>query len=143
MPRHRDHRILSLTQSELRTFLDAEERHLARAPIDREGRAVLAEIDRVVAPFAGRNHAAVEIENTVELAPVEGDRKTARQAAQLSDPRGRAGALAEERYCVIHHRVKLDPVWGGSQAPMDSMPRSTLAGQHHTVADGGERHVDA
>jgi hypothetical protein len=52
-------------------FLNSEERHLAGAAEDREHRDLIEEIDGIVAPFAGRDHATIESENAVQLGPLE------------------------------------------------------------------------
>src|SRR5260370_19294659 len=69
----RDHAIGPLPARKPRTLLDAVERHLAGAAEDRKDRAVLQEINGVVAPFAGRDLAAIEPEEAAELGPVESD----------------------------------------------------------------------
>src|SRR5882724_10937609 len=66
------HAVGALLARKLRIFFDAIDRHFRRTAEHREHRAVFQEIDRVIAPFAGRDHAAIEPEDPVELAPVEG-----------------------------------------------------------------------
>ena len=52
---------------------DLVERRLAGAAEDREDGAVGQMVDGIVAPFVGRDHAAVEPQDLVEFASVEGD----------------------------------------------------------------------
>src|SRR5262245_60011598 len=68
----RDDAVGALPTRQLRAFLDAVDRDLAGAAEHGKHRAVLEEIDGVVAPFTGGDLAAVETEYAVELAPVEG-----------------------------------------------------------------------
>ena len=68
----RNHAVGALAARQPRIFLDAVDRDFRGAAEHREHRAVLEKIDGVIAPFAGGDHAAVEAENAVELAPVEG-----------------------------------------------------------------------
>src|SRR3954470_7330497 len=67
-----DHAIDALASREPGILLDAVDRHLRGAPEYRKDRAVLEKIDRVVAPFAGGDHAAIEIEDAVEFFATEG-----------------------------------------------------------------------
>ena len=69
----RDHAVGALLARQPRIFLDAVERDFGGAAEDRKHRAVFQEIDRVIAPLAGCDHAAIEAENAVEFAPGEGD----------------------------------------------------------------------
>ena len=69
----RDHAVGALAARQLRILFDAVERDFAGAAEHRKHRAVSEEIDGVVAPFAGGDLAAVEIENAVEFAAAEGD----------------------------------------------------------------------
>ena len=68
----RDHAVGALAARQPRIFLDAVDRDFGAAAEHREHRAVLEEIDGVVAPFSGGDHAAIKAEDAVELAPVEG-----------------------------------------------------------------------
>src|SRR5262249_80193 len=67
----RDYAVGALPARQLRIFLDAVDRNLAGTTKHREHRAVLQEVDGIVAPFAGGDLAAIEAENAIELAPVE------------------------------------------------------------------------
>ncbi len=68
----RNHAIGALPAAEFWIFLDAVDRHFRGAAENRKHRAVLEEIDGVIAPLAGGDFAAVEPQNAVELAPAEG-----------------------------------------------------------------------
>src|SRR5262245_13821122 len=68
----RDDAVGALPTRQFRALLDAVDRNLAGASKHGKHRAVLEEIDGVVAPFTGGDLAAVETEDAVELAPVEG-----------------------------------------------------------------------
>src|SRR5688572_23450999 len=72
-PRRRDHAIGALLAREPRIFFDAVERHFGGAAENGKHRAVFQKINRIIAPLAGCDHAAIEAENTVEFAPAEGD----------------------------------------------------------------------
>src|SRR5262249_51879563 len=67
-----DDAVGALPARELWTFLDTVNWNFRSAAEHGKYRAVLQEIDRVIAPFAGGNFATIEAENAVELAPVEG-----------------------------------------------------------------------
>src|SRR4029077_10726271 len=69
----RDHAVGALAARQPRILLDAIERHFGGAAEDGIHRAVLEKINRVIAPLAGCDHAAVEAENAVEFAPAEGN----------------------------------------------------------------------
>ena len=64
-------RARALLAREARILLDPVERDLGRAAEYRKHRAVFQKIYRVIAPFAGSNHAAIEAENAVEFTPGE------------------------------------------------------------------------
>src|SRR5260370_763216 len=49
-------------------LLDAVGRNFRRAPKDGEDRAVAQEVDGIITPFTGRDLAAIEAKNAVELA---------------------------------------------------------------------------
>ena len=66
------HAVGALAARQAGIFLDAVDRHFRGAAEHREHGAVLEEVDRVIAPLAGGDHAAVEAEDAVEFAPVEG-----------------------------------------------------------------------
>src|SRR5215207_10054582 len=72
-PGRRDHAVRALLAGKPRIFLDAIERDFGSAAENRKHRAVLQEVDGVIAPFAVGDHAAVEIENAVEFEAVERD----------------------------------------------------------------------
>ncbi|RZK00190.1 MAG: DUF4328 domain-containing protein [Novosphingobium sp.] len=55
------------------TLLDPRLRTLGSATEGREARRVAIEVHRIVAPLAGRDHAAVEVENALQLDPIETD----------------------------------------------------------------------
>src|SRR5580698_7364178 len=100
-----DHGILTLAVAQARALLDSEQRHLARAAEDREHRHIAQEIDRVVAPFPGTDHAAVEVEDAIELGAVESHLRRGPAAGYI--PRGlRAGLRTEERYGFLDHRAR-------------------------------------
>src|SRR3954466_9377925 len=65
-----DHRILDLAGAQGGTFLYPVKRHLAGAAVNREHRRVVEKIKRVVAPLAGRNHAAVYREYLVKFTAI-------------------------------------------------------------------------
>src|SRR5262245_53519541 len=67
----RDHAVDALLARQPRILLDTVDRHLGRAPEDREHRAIFQEVDRIVAPFAGSDHPPIESENAVQLTAVE------------------------------------------------------------------------
>src|SRR5829696_217428 len=66
-----DDAVGALAAGEFRVFLDAVERHLGGAAVDREHGLVAAEIDRVVAPLAIRHLAPVKVENLAQLGSIE------------------------------------------------------------------------
>ena len=92
----RDHAVGALLARQLRIFLDAVDRHFGGAAEHRKHRAVFQKVDRVIAPLAGGDHAAIEIENAVEFAAVEGDLQRLTGAAVL-----RAGAPPPRRLAGI------------------------------------------
>ena len=67
------HHVLALLVPELGVLLNHVERPLGGALVDREQRPVLEEIDGVIAPLASGDFASIQIEDAVELAPVEGN----------------------------------------------------------------------
>src|SRR3954454_2377946 len=69
----RDHAVHALLARELRIFLDAIERDFGGAAEYRKHRAVLQEIDGVIAPFAVGDHAPVEVQDAIEFQAVEGN----------------------------------------------------------------------
>src|SRR5437764_945412 len=71
--RRRDHAVDALLAREFWIFFDSVERDFGGTAEDRKNRAVSQEIDRVITPFAGCDHAAVQAENAVELAAAESD----------------------------------------------------------------------
>src|ERR687897_2086463 len=68
-----DHAIGALSAGEARVLLDAVERDFGGAAKYRKHRAVFQKIDGVIAPLAGSDHAAIEAQDAVEFAAVEGD----------------------------------------------------------------------
>jgi len=68
----RDHAVDALTTRQSWILFDSIDRHFRAAAEDGEHRAVLEEVDRVIAPLTGGDLAAIEGEETVELAPIEG-----------------------------------------------------------------------
>ena len=68
----RHHAVGALAARELGIFFNAVDRHFRGSPEHREHGAILEEVDRVIAPLAGGHHAAVEGEDAVQFAPVEG-----------------------------------------------------------------------
>src|SRR3954471_21641054 len=95
-----DHAVGALSARKLRIFLDAIDRDFRGAAEHGEHRAVLEEVDGVIPPLTGRHLAAVQTENSVELAPVE------RHAARGGEGRrARGGApvkLARLSIAVAH-----------------------------------------
>src|SRR5690606_12078226 len=81
----RHHRIGTLPGPQLRRLDDAVERHLAGAPVDGEDGFVAQVVDRVVAPFSGRDHRPVDAQNLVELTPIEGDRAVEALAPRFAE----------------------------------------------------------
>jgi len=67
------HHVLALPGAQLGVLLDDVERPLRGALVDGKQRPVLEEVDRIIAPLARGDLAAVEIENGVQLAPIEPD----------------------------------------------------------------------
>ena len=59
--------------AQLRALLDPVDRVLGRAPEDREDGDIRRNDIAVVAPFAGRDHPAIEREDRAKFGPVEGD----------------------------------------------------------------------
>ena len=68
-----DH-VLALPIAELGVLLDYIERPLGGALVDREQGAVAEEVERVVAPLAIDDLAAIEVKDGLEFLAVEGDR---------------------------------------------------------------------
>src|SRR4051812_14562683 len=71
--RRRDDAVRALPTRELRVLLDPVERDFGGAPEDRKHRTVSEKVDRVIAPLAGCDHAAIKAEDAVELAAAESD----------------------------------------------------------------------
>src|SRR5262245_8173479 len=65
--------ILSLPVLETGTFLNGVKRHLGSAPEHREHGYIVTKIDRVIAPLARHDHAAINVEDALELSAVESD----------------------------------------------------------------------
>ena len=72
-PGGRDHAVGALLARQPRDFLDPVEREFAGAPEDREHRLFAPEIHGVVAPFAGRHLAAVDVQDVTQFLEIEGD----------------------------------------------------------------------
>ena len=70
-PAGRDHGILALACAQSGPFLHPEQRHFAGAAENREHRRLFQEIHGIIAPFPGRDHAAIHGQNAVELGAVE------------------------------------------------------------------------
>src|SRR5690606_25021759 len=68
-----DDRIGALLLRQLRVLLDAEKRHLACPAKDGEHGAVAQMVDGIVAPRAGGDHAAIDVQDFAEFMPVETD----------------------------------------------------------------------
>ena len=80
-------------------FFDAINRHFRGAAEHREHGAVFQEVDGVVAPLAGGDHASIEIEDAFKLAPTEGDLvRGGGTALRAGDPppRGWLGSVSPE-----------------------------------------------
>src|SRR5271157_2916679 len=73
MTRCRDDAVGALSTSKPRVFFDPVDGKFAGATENGKHRAISKEIDGVVTPFAGSDLAAVQIENSVTLAPAEGN----------------------------------------------------------------------
>ena len=71
-PGRRDHAVSALTARQLRRFLDTVKRHFGRAPEYGEHRLLAQSIDGVVAPFAARYLAALDVQDLREFFAVEG-----------------------------------------------------------------------
>ena len=106
-----DH-ILALPVPEPGVLLDDVERPLGGAAIDREQRAVLEEVDGVVAPLARGDLASVEIEDRIELAPVEADEGLLAWRLRAASP---AGVQEIEKFGALVPWFGL----GHSQSPCD------------------------
>src|SRR5262249_34204916 len=103
MPARAQHRILALSVAQLRPLFDHEQRYLAGASEDRERRDIGEEIDRVIAPLAGGNHASINCQDSAQFRAIESH--LLRLPAEGYDPRGlRACLRAEERYGFLDHR---------------------------------------
>ena len=77
-----DDGIESLLAGESGMFLDPVQRIFRSPPVNRENRFLSGKIDRVVAPFAARDLAAIEIENFAQFVPVKRNNfRHARRAA--------------------------------------------------------------
>src|SRR6187551_768403 len=63
----------ALAAAQRGTFLEAHLGDFGGAAESGEDRAIAGEVHRVVAPLAGADHAAVEIEDAAELGAVEAD----------------------------------------------------------------------
>src|SRR5882672_7944921 len=73
-----DHGVLALAVLELRALLDRVKRNLGGAAKDGKHRGLVAEVDGVIAPFARHHHAAIGVQDALELEPVEADAGVAR-----------------------------------------------------------------
>ncbi len=71
LPPGSNHRILPLAVLQPRAFFDPVERHLAAAAIGGKHRGVFEKVDGVITPFPGNDHSAINIQNSIELAPFE------------------------------------------------------------------------
>jgi hypothetical protein len=88
-----NHAVGALTALEPRIFLDAVDRDLAGMTKHRKHRAVVEEINCVIAPLAGRDLAAIETKNAIKFAPAEGNLAGA-GGTQLAPAPGPPVALA-------------------------------------------------
>ena len=68
-----DHAIGALAAREFGMFLDPVDRKFGGAPENGKHRAVLQEINRVIAPLAVGDLASIETQDAIEFAPFEGD----------------------------------------------------------------------
>src|SRR5450631_252571 len=80
----------ALTARQFRIFLDAIKRNFGGAAEHREHRAVFQKIDGVIAPFAGGDLAAIQIENAIKLKAAECDVGGGWAARRGSAPKGLA-----------------------------------------------------
>ena len=94
----RDHGILALAAAQFRALLHPEQGHLAGAAEDGEHRDLLQEIQGIVPPFPGGDHAAIDGKDAAEFAAVEMDFRVLRNV-----PRAFSGKGAVERYGFFHH----------------------------------------
>ena len=100
-----DHAVGALPARELGIFLDAVDRDFLKRAEHREHRAVAEEVDGVVAPFAGGDLSAVETEDAVEFAPVEGhsacggERREGRRVAPVKLARLSFAKLIGASFC--------------------------------------------
>src|SRR5437660_10696760 len=70
-PARRDHAVHALLAREPRIFFDAIDRHFGGVAEYRKHRAIPEKIDGVVAPLAIGDHAAIQIEDSIELETIE------------------------------------------------------------------------
>ena len=123
-----DHGIGALTSCKRRILDDSVEGNFGRAPEYGEHRAVLQELDRIVAPFAGGDHTPVKMQDSVELAPLESDPAWRLGAAAAS-------AAARERYRIeiAQWRLPVDNFFLGNDRAASGSPQP-LKIQGPTVA---------
>jgi 2-dehydropantoate 2-reductase len=84
-PGRRDHAVHALLARQTRILLNPVDWNLGRAAEQREHGAILQEIDGVVAPLTLGHHAAVKVEDSIELETIE--RHLVRHRTRNGDPR--------------------------------------------------------
>src|ERR1700731_4537462 len=105
MTARRENRVLALRRFQRGMLLDRVVRVFARAAVHGKNRAVGKEVDGVVPPIAGSDHASVDAKNLRKLAAPEANLglRAGRPFAPIFCPRGGAVARAEERYGFLGH----------------------------------------
>jgi hypothetical protein len=89
----------ALSAAQRGALFDARLRTLGGAAEGGEGGEIAGEVDRVVAPFAGRDHAAVEVQDARQLGAVEGN--LGRGAARKCDD----GSVQRTARSWLHPRL--------------------------------------
>src|SRR6202035_3573362 len=107
----REYRVLALPRFQRGMFLDREVRVFARTAVHGKNRTIGKEVDGIIAPFAGSNHAPVNAKNLSKLAAAEANLSlpAARLSAPVFCPRGGSVARAEERYGFLDHCARAWP----------------------------------
>src|SRR5665213_1650600 len=113
-PARRDHAILALAGPQPGAFLDTEQGIFGGAAKDREHRPLVQEIQRIVAPFAGSDHAAIDGQDAIEFGTVESNLRHLRRRHVTRALFLRKGG-AVQRYGFFHHRRRNDEP--GTQVP--------------------------
>jgi hypothetical protein len=85
-----DHAVNALAACKLWILLDAVDRNFGAAAKDGENRAILQKIDRVIAPLTSGDLAAIETQQAIKLAPIEGHLLGGDEARGYLAPKGLA-----------------------------------------------------